>query len=246
MFELARLRIAFTFDDARRQVIGRPRQSRVSPRLVQSQHQSSGAFTELRTWHVAIVLVLIGMRHLVAVADIPHKTLLVARHLQRVAEETVVCLILRTDVSRHLPLGQRRLRMQDDHTRHSIRSVHQRGGTFQYFYTADTVAIYLHAVLVAPLLSFLAHTFAYHHHAVVAQSADDGFRNAAARSQLTDTWLVGNGVDDVGRGRRPEHLRCYDAHGCSGVLQLRVARHTRHRQFAQLQMAENTSVESSA
>ena len=87
--------------------------------------------------------------------------------------------------------------MQDYNTRHSIGAVHQRGRALQYLYRTNTVAVDLHTMFVTPLLSFLAHALAHHHHAVVAQSADDGLRDAAARRQLADTRLVGYGIDDI-------------------------------------------------
>ena len=128
--------------------------------------------------------------------------------------------------------------MHDDHTSHRVRTVHQRCRTLQYLDAAHAAAIDLHAVFVAPLLTFLAHALAHHHHAVVSQSADDGFRDAAARRQLAHARLMADGVDDVRRGRRPEHLWRNDAHRCRRQLQLRVARHARHRYFVQVQMAE--------
>ena len=44
-------------------------------------------------------------------------------------------------------------------------------------------------------------------------------------------------IDHVGRGRGPENLWRHDAHGCRHVFQFRIARHARHRQLVQLQMA---------
>ena len=153
-------------------------------------------------------------------------------------EESVVGLVFRVDVSLHLTLGQRGLSVQDDHTSHRIRAVHQRGGTFQYLNAADAAAINLNTVFVAPLLTLLTHTFAHHHDAVVAQSADDRFRDAAACCQLADARLVSDGIDDICRSRGSQHLRCHDTYGGCGVFQLGIARHTRHRQFIQLQMTE--------
>ena len=97
-------------------------------------------------------------------------------------EESVVGLIFRTDISSHLALSQCGLSMQNNYTRHCVRAVHQRGRTFQYLDTVHATAINLYAVLVAPLLSFLAYTFTHDHYAVIAQSADDRFRNTAACS----------------------------------------------------------------
>ena len=74
------------------------------------------------------------MCHLVAVAGIPHKALLVARHRQVVGEEPVVGLILSAHVGKHLPLWERRLRMEYHDARHRVGAVHQRGRSLQDLY----------------------------------------------------------------------------------------------------------------
>ena len=238
MFQFARLGVTLALNDAWRQVVGRCRQSRVPPPFVHAQHQATCLFAKLRSRHVVVIFILICVRHLLTPSSVPHKTFLVAGHLQRIAEQSVVRLIFRADIGAHVALGQCRLRMHDDHTSHRVRAVHQRCRTLQYLDAAHAAAVHFHAVFVAPLLTFLAHTLAHHHHAVVTQSADDGFRYAAARRQLAHARLVADGVDDVRRGRSPEHLWRNDAHRCRCQLQLRVARHTRHRHFVQVQMAE--------
>ena len=93
-------------------------------------------------------------------------------------------------------------------------------------------------MFVTPLLTFLSHTLTHHHHPVVTKSADNGFGDAAASCQLADAWLAGDGINDVSRGSRFQHLRRYDAHRGGSMFHFRVASHTRHRQFIQLQMAE--------
>ena len=65
--------------------------------------------------------------------------------------------------------------MKYQHTCHRIATVHQRGGTFQNLYRVHVLRVYLDAVLIAPLLSFLAYALVHHDDAVVAQSADNGF-----------------------------------------------------------------------
>ena len=92
-------------------------------------------------------------------------------------------------------------------------------------------------MLIAPLLTFLPHTLAHHDDAVVAQSSDDGFRDAAARRDLCHTRLVGDGVDDVGRGGLSEFLARNDRDGSSRVLQFRISSHASHRHLVQLQVA---------
>ena len=128
--------------------------------------------------------------------------------------------------------------MQDDDTCHSVRTIHQRCRTLQNLYRVHRTAIHFHAVLVAPLLTFLPDTFTHHHHAVVSQSADDGFSDAAACSQLGHAGLVCYGVNDIRCCRRPQFLWTDDADGCCGVLQFRVTCHACYYQLVQFQVAE--------
>ena len=93
-------------------------------------------------------------------------------------------------------------------------------------------------MLVAPLLSLLAHAFTHDHHAVVTQSADDGFGDAAARGQLAHARLVGDGVDDVGRCSRTQILGADDADRSRRILQFCLASDARHYYLVQFQMAE--------
>ena len=174
-FQLSRLLITFTFHNTRRQMETRPRQMRVSPLSVQSQHQPSCPFSELRTWHIAVVLILIGMRHLVRKTCIPHKTAMIASPIQRVSKQSVVRLVLRADVRPHFALHRRWCIMQNQHTRHRIRTIHQRGWTLQYLYRADTIAIHFHTMFITPLLTLLSHSFVHHDDAVITQTSDDGF-----------------------------------------------------------------------
>ncbi len=57
--------------------------------------------------------------------------------------------------------------MQNQHTRHRIRTIHQRGWTFQNLHRADTIAIHLYTMLITPLLTFLPHTLVHHDNAVI-------------------------------------------------------------------------------
>ena len=153
-------------------------------------------------------------------------------------EQSVVSLIFRANVCLQLAFCQCRLRMKYHNARQSVRAVHQRGRTLQYLYWANAAAVNLHAVLVAPLLSLLAHTLAHHYHAVVSQSANDRFRYAAACRQLAYTWLTAYGIHYVCRRSRAQHLWCYYAHWRCRVFQLCVARHARNHQLVQLQVTE--------
>ena len=94
----------------------------------------------------------------------------------------------------------------------------------------------LYAVLVAPLLTFLSDALVHHDDTVIAQSADDGLRDAATRGDLRHTRLMGDGVDDISRGGLSEFLARYDGDRGGRVLQFGIARYARHHQFVQFQV----------
>ena len=91
-------------------------------------------------------------------------------------------------------------------------------------------------MFVTPLLTLLSDALVHHDDAVVAQSADDGFGDAAAGGNLRDAGLFGDGVDDICRGGLSQLLSGYDRDGGCGVLQLCVTRNACHHQFVQFQM----------
>ena len=93
-------------------------------------------------------------------------------------------------------------------------------------------------MFVAPLLTFLSYALAHHDDTVVSQSADDRFGDAAARSNLRHTRLVGYGVDDIGRGGLSQLLAGDNRDGGCRVFEFGVACHTRHHQFVQFQVTE--------
>ena len=178
------------------------------------------------------------MSHLVAEACIPHKSSLITSHREVVAEETVVGLILRTYIGTHLAISQSRLGVQYYYACHRVGSVHQRGRTFQYLYRSNAATVDLNAMFVAPLLTFLSHSFAHHHYSVIAQSTDDGFGYAASSGKLAYSRLMCNGIDDVGRCCSTQYLWCYYAHRCCGVFQLGIACYACNCELVELQMAE--------
>ena len=135
--------------------------------LVKSQHQSSCTLLKLRARHIAIHLILIGVRHLVAEARIPYEALLIAGEVQRIVEKAVVRLIFRAHICLHLALGQGGRSVQNQHTSHCITSVHQAGRTLQNLYGVHNLRIDLYAMFVAPLLSLLANAFVHHDDAIV-------------------------------------------------------------------------------
>lgn len=58
----------------------------------------------------------------------------------------------------------------------------------------DGLPVGLYAVLVAPLLPLLPHAVIDHQHAVVAQAANHGLADAAARGYLADAGLPADGI----------------------------------------------------
>ena len=124
------------------------------------------------------------MRHLAAVAHIPGKALPVAAIIERVVEKAVVGLVLGVHVQAHLVQRNDRVGIEFHDTRQGIRAIEQAGGTLEYLDRTHGIVVYLDAMLVTPLLTLLAHTVGNDHHAVVAQSSNDGLRDAAARGHL--------------------------------------------------------------
>ena len=123
--ELSRLSITLTLDDARSLVIGCPRQPRVAPPFLKSQHQAARHLLELRARHVPVVFVFVGMCHLAAPTGIPHQPHLVSTHVERIAQQAIVGLVLRGDIAPQFTFRQRRWPVEDDDTRHRVRTVHQ-------------------------------------------------------------------------------------------------------------------------
>ena len=64
----------------------------------------------------------------------------------------------------------------------------------------DGGPVQLDAMLIAPLLAFLADTVAHHHNPVVTHTPDDGFGNAASRSDFGNAGFAGYGTDNVAAG----------------------------------------------
>ena len=175
VFEFARRGIALARGDARREVEIRKFQVRMSPVPVFPEQRREGAFVELRARDVAVHLILIRVRELLGVAQVPNRAALVARKVERIVEKSVVRLVFGLHIGAHRALRQRRLRAKHHHAGQGIGTVHQRSRTFQNLHRVHVGSIDFHAVLVAPLLSFLSDAVAHHRHAVVAQAANHGF-----------------------------------------------------------------------
>ena len=124
--------------------------------------------------------------------------------------------------------------MHDYHAGHGIRAVHQRGRTFHHFNRVNCGPVNLNAVLVAPLLPFLSDAIVHHQHAVVAQSTNDGLRDTATGRDLRDAGMLGNGVDNVGRGDVLQLVGRNHADGRGYVVDMRGARQSGHHHFVQM------------
>ena len=236
MGKLSCLQVTLALDDAGLLVDGAPYEVGVAPLLVDAQQEPSCTLGELRPRHVAVVFVLIGVGPFVGVAGIPHETALVAGDVEREVEETVVGLVFRRCLCPDFSLRQCRCTVEDEHAGHGVGAVHQRGGAFEYLYGMHAFAVYLYAVLSAPLLTFLAHALVHHDDAVVAQSADDGLGDAAACGNLCYTRLTGHGIDDVGRRCLVKFTAADNGNRGRGVLDLGVAGHACHHQFVELEV----------
>ena len=63
--------------------------------------------------------------------------------------------------------------MENEHPGHGVGAVHQGSRTLEDLHGMDAGPIDFDAVLVAPLLPFLADSVIHDHHPVVTQAADD-------------------------------------------------------------------------
>ena len=177
------------------------------------------------------------MRHLVRKSGIPHKPAMIACSVQRIGKQPVVRLVFCAHVCPHFAIQRRGRPMQNQHTRHRIRTIHQRGWTLQNLHGTDILSVHFHTVFIAPLLSLLAHTLMHHDDAVIAQATNDGLRDASTCGDLRHAWLLRHSVNHICRCRLSQLLPGHHRDGRCRVLQLRVARHTRHHHFIQLQVA---------
>ena len=104
VFEFARRGIALARDDARREVEIRKFQVRMSPVPVFPEQRRESAFVELRAWDVAVHLILIRVRELLGVAQVPNRAALVAREVERIVEKSVVRLVFGLHIGAHRAL----------------------------------------------------------------------------------------------------------------------------------------------
>ena len=188
---------------------------------------------KLRARHVAIHLVFIFAGVFLAPAPVPYHAALVPSKIDGVVEEVAVGLVAGAEVHSHPPLRHHRLLVQHQHAGHGVAAIHERGRALQNLHRVHRLVVDLYAVLVAPLLALLPDAVAHGDNAVVAQSAYDGFRYAAAGGQLADAWLMGNGVDDVGRSAFAQRMRGHHADRCRRAVGPGGAGQSRHHHLLQ-------------
>ena len=119
-----------------------------------------------------------------APASVPNESLLIAREVHGIVPEIGIRLPSAAHFGLHRAEGLNGGIVEDNDSCHGIGAVHQRGGTFHDFHGMDAFAIHFHAMLITPLLAFLTDTVVDDKHAVVAQTANNGFGNATARADL--------------------------------------------------------------
>ena len=235
--KVARLLVSFPLHDARRTVIVVEDEVGMALAVIPTEELGECLLTEGRAEDIAVVFVLVGVRHLAAVAGIPHEASLVAGEVERIVEESVVGLVARGEVGPHVTLGQRGDGMEDDDSCHRIRTIHQACRTLQDFHGVNRCRIYLDAVFIAPLLTFLPDAVVDHHHTVVSEATDHRLGDAASRGYLGDSRLVGDGIDDVGGGLHFQLPRGDNGDRGGRLLQFLAARQTCHHHFVQFHVS---------
>ena len=138
------------------------------------------------------------MGKLVAVADVPRQTLLVAAKVERVIHETAVGVVFGVHVQAHLAQWHHRIGVELEYSRQGIRAVEQTRGALKHLDRTHGITVNFHTVLVAPLLSLLAHAVGNNDYTVITQSTDNGLGNAAAGAHLRHAGQLGHRVNNVG------------------------------------------------
>ena len=195
--QFACLLVALALDDAWSEIDVCKAEPTVSPLAADAQHTLEVALLEPRTGHVAIAIILVGMGCLVGVMPVPDKTADIACKADNVFPQALVGLILAAHMHLHHTFVEHGFGMQYHHASDGITTIHQRSGTFKDFDRMDSCRGYLEAMLVAPLLAFLAYALIDHHHAIVAQATDHGLRDARACADLRQTRLATDGIDEI-------------------------------------------------
>ena len=202
--------VAFALHDARHQVVVREAEAALPPVKSASQLGREGAPSQLRTRHVAVGMVAVGVGRLLAVVGAVEEAPLGSAQGGVPPPQPVDTLVLPSGVEPQFPIGQGGGWPQHDDAPHGVRPVHQRGGAFDDFHCRHVGFVQLHSVLIAPLLTLLPYVVAHYDDAVVAQTADDGLGNTSAGGYLRHARLVAQRVDEVGGCGLPQ---CQAVHG---------------------------------
>ena len=96
MLQLTCFGVALTLYDAQCQMVVAENKVGMAPRAVHAEQHARSLFLKLRTRHISVVTVLVGMGQLLAPPCIPHEPLAVAGKVHRIVEESVVSLIAGT------------------------------------------------------------------------------------------------------------------------------------------------------
>ena len=97
----------------------------IAPTSVDAHHTFSCALAILGTYDIVVNLIFVVMRQGLRPPCVPYDAILVAFEVDRVAEESVVRLILCLSICLHCSEGCRGLIMEDDSATHGIATVHQ-------------------------------------------------------------------------------------------------------------------------
>ena len=123
--------------------------------------------------------------------------------------------------------------MEDKDASHRIRAIHKTCRTFQNLYGMNRSGVDFYSVFIAPLLSFLSDSIIHYDHTVKSQSTYHRLGNSASRGNLRNAWLVGDGVDDVGRRLHFELAGRNEGDRCRRLLQFLAARQACYHHFVQ-------------
>ena len=100
--------------------------------------------------------------------------------IEAVGGQAAVALVFRVDTGRVCSGSGVRFRVKDDDPGQGVGAVHEAGGAFDDFDGMDVVSVQFDAVFVTPLLAFLPDAVRNDDDPVVAEAADDRFRNTAS------------------------------------------------------------------
>ena len=208
----------------------------MSPFPADAQHSLEVALLEPRTGHIAIAIVAVGMGGLIGVMPVPDKTADIASKTYNVFPQSLIRLILAAHVHLHHTFVEHGFGMQNHNTRDCIATIHQRSRALEDFDRMDGFGSHFETMLVAPLLALLTYALIDHHHAIVAQASDYGLRDARTCTNLRQTRMTADGIDEVAAHTTMKVIwRDYGERGRS-VTQTLGARDARHNDFVQYRL----------